>query len=823
MALYARVVVREPRWSDLTYSVPDSLKSRLAPGQQVFVPWGKKEKRGIVAEITRKPPEGLDPKAIRPVSRTDGDEPLLDRDDLELAAWISRYYRCPLGPAVKLFIPPEGRDRQNWFVSLKLWDAPVADLSELGGDAEKLLEVLMDREARSPGKGLKIGAGRIGPLSHQSAEKALEELQRHGLIEVERGALRGNIRELTDTVYTLARNTQAASQTLKPVQKRILAALAEADAPLPAKELPGSSTSRALALKDLESASLILKTTAIRRRSGDVPSSETDLTHEPTGEQTAAIAALSEAVRTGGFHPFLLQGVTGSGKTEVYLKAIGEALETGKGALVIVPEIALTPQTAGRFTSRFPGQVAILHSGLGAGERFDEWWRLRRGEAKVAIGTRSALFAPVQDPGLIVVDEEHDTSFKQDSAPRYHARDSAVKMAQIRKIPVLLGSATPSLESIENVRQGRYRLLELTRRVASSRMPDVKVISLRKEDRREEYDPERPWFLSMAAEKAITATIQAGEQAMVFLNRRGYSPVFPCTSCGHTPECPDCAIPLTYHHQVSELRCHYCGYETDLPGKCSKCDGTEFDTKGLGTEQVEMALKEKFPKARTARLDRDSIRKKGALAKILDRFRDREIDLLVGTQILAKGHDFPGVTLVVVVNADQTLRVPDFRSEERAAQLLAQVSGRAGRKDLPGRVLVQTYEPEHPVIQWLKTPNRELWDRLLEERRDLGYPPYGRIATVELSDRSEATAQSAAELLADAWKLPSGVKLFGPTVPPLGKLGGRFRRRLLLKGTDTRSISTALDQFYKVLHAALKPGAFRDLQIDLDVDPQTLL
>lgn len=817
LTTYARVVVREPRWSDVYYSVPES--SGLLPGQGVLVPWGKQEKRGIILSVANRLPSTVPEGRVRPISRVNPDEPVLAASDIELAIWVSRYYRCPVGPAIRLFLPPEGKEQRGWSIRLTLWEQPVAELSELDTDATRLLDMLLERESRHPGQIIQVSAGRFREIA--SLDASIQALEKHGLIAFDRDVPHGKIRHRLETVYAVAGFPTPGSLPL--LQAKILKALEETGRSLPARLLPGSPSARQKALRTLETAGLIKHSERFRGPETLQENPAPEAAPILNEEQFRAVSAICNAIREEVYAPFLLSGVTGSGKTEVYLHAISAALAAGKGALVIVPEIALTPQTAGRFAARFPGQVAILHSGLTPRDRHTEWWRLQRGDARVAVGTRSSLFAPVKRLGLIVVDEEHDTSFKQDSLPRYNARDTAVKKAQLLGIPVLLGSATPSLESIENARQSRYHLLKLTRRVAFSQMPQIQVVSLLKKDRRAEFDPERPWFLSESAEKAIQDTVAANEQVMVFLNRRGYAPVFPCKSCGHTPECPGCSIPLTYHHQESRLCCHYCGFQSDLPLACAKCSGTEFDSRGLGTEQVEIALKERFPNIRTARLDRDSIRKKGALAAILERFRRREIGLLVGTQILAKGHDFPGVTLVVVLNADQALRIPDFRAEERAAQLLAQVSGRAGRKDLPGRVIVQTYEPDHPVIQWLQNPDDSLWARLSEERRALNYPPFGRISTIELSGSSEADVQKAGEILAALGPLPPEVSLYGPTVPPLGRIGGRFRRRLMFKSPDVKSLSMAMDTFEQYMAITLPHSLKNKIKIEIDIDPQTLL
>jgi primosomal protein N' (replication factor Y) len=519
----------------------------------------------------------------------------------------------------------------------------------------------------------------------------------------------------------------------------------------------------------------------------------------------------------GSFAPILLHGVTGSGKTEVYLQAIARALEAGRGALVLVPEIALTPQLAGRFRARFGDEVALLHSGLSAAERHAEWLRLRRGEARICVGVRSAVFAPVQDLGIVVVDEEHDPSFKQEDGPAYQARDLAVVRARFAGAPCVLGSATPSLESLWNVRRGRYRLAELPERVDGRSMPAIEVVDLARLRR----DGRRFGLLSPPLADALAATLAAGQQSILFLNRRGFETLVVCELCGHEARCPDCSVALTFHKRRGAMLCHYCGRAERPSPACPACGGPRRGV-GVGTEQVEAAVREALPAARLARLDRDAVGSAAEVAEVLARFARRELDVLVGTQMVTKGHDFPGVTLVGVVLADTALALPDFRAAERTFQLLSQVAGRAGRGGEPGRVLVQTWNPSSPAIACAAAHDHAAFvTGELAGREALRYPPFSRLLAVRV-EGSEDGARRCAEALGEAGRRAvgreAGMAMLGPAPAPLEKLRGRFRWQLLFRAPDHAGL--------RRVQAALAPVAARPpggASVRFDVDPQAML
>lgn len=533
--------------------------------------------------------------------------------------------------------------------------------------------------------------------------------------------------------------------------------------------------------------------------------------------QQAAFDALKAALGKG-YSGFLLHGITGSGKTEVYLRLIAEARAQGKGALVLVPEIALTPQLAARFRARFGDDVAVLHSALPPGDRLAAWRRLRSGEVGIAVGARSAVFAPVHALAVVVVDEEHDGSFKQEDGVRYHGRDVAVMRAHQAKAVVVLGSATPSLESYRNVLVGRFRRLHLPTRAnpaaAARPLPPVEIIDLR----RHQLGPDH--LLAPGLAQAVADALAAGEQTILFLNRRGFSTLMHCLACGAVLRCSNCDVSMTLHRGREKLICHYCGRAESIPPRCPACKQAKLEGLGTGTERVESVVRALFPAARVARLDRDTTDgQRDQLEKLLARVHEREIDILVGTQMVTKGHDFGGVTLVGVLQPDQGMHLPDFRAAERTFQLLEQVAGRAGRGDRPGRIVVQTYCPEHPAIQFLRDHDYEGFVRdELARRESASYPPFSRMIALRLDGRHEASVRAAATDAAARARAQAGnaVLVLGPAEAPIGRLRGRSRYQIWLRGTDRAKLQATA-------RAAAEVTLPRDLRLAIDVDPQSVL
>jgi primosomal protein N' (replication factor Y) len=534
-----------------------------------------------------------------------------------------------------------------------------------------------------------------------------------------------------------------------------------------------------------------------------------------TGDQARVLEPLLRAVEEGGFRAFLLHGVTGSGKTEVYFRLAERVLARDGGVLILVPEIALTPLLVRQARHRFGATVAVVHSELSAGERHDQWWRIREGGSRVVIGARSAVFAPVPDLGLVVVDEEHEAAYKQEDSPRYHGRDVAVMRARLEGVVAVLGSATPSLESHQNALRGKYVRLELPRRVGPQGLPRVEVVD-RREALRRGADP----ILTPVLREALAGRLARGEQALLLLNRRGYATSLLCRECGETAQCRQCSVALVLHHGGRSAQCHYCGYEARAPAACPTCQGAYLRLSGYGTEKVVEAVKAALPEARVARLDRDLAARRGALAAVLGAFEAGAIDVLVGTQMIAKGHDFPRVTLVGVVDADVGLGLPDFRAAERAFQLLTQVGGRAGRASLPGDVILQTHLPDHYALRLAWAHDYDaFFAREMEFRRTMGYPPH--TALVNLVFRAADAARAAAEAEAVAARLrqwaPRRYRLLGPAPAPLARLRGEHRVQLLLKGGRAQlreAVRRALVERY---------GEVRWPGVSVDVDPVSVM
>ncbi|MDO8703782.1 MAG: primosomal protein N' [Sulfuricaulis sp.] len=611
-------------------------------------------------------------------------------------------------------------------------------------------------------------------------------------------------------VWTLTNAGKAVDPvTLKrtPAQKRLLDVLSLSPAGLDAEQLAQISLRWAAALKALRSKGWVSS-----HQRDSWPASNTDIQGSPllNPGQQAAVTAVTAGL--GQFRAYLLHGVTGSGKTEVYLNVIEQVLAQGKQALVLVPEISLTPQLVDRFARRFRAPIALLHSGLNDQDRLNAWLAARADKAPIVLGTRSAVFTPLKNPGLIVVDEEHDASYKQQDGLRYSARDVAIMYAAREKIPILLGSATPSLESLKKAREGAYTLLELPDRTGGAGMPDVRLLDMRR------LKPSDG--LSLPLREAVAARLAKGEQSILFLNRRGFSPVWMCFDCGWVAPCKRCDAQLTLHQKKQKLLCHHCGAEQEVVRRCPSCRGENLHPLGEGTERVEGALQNFFPQARIERIDRDSTARRGALEEKLRRVHAGEADILVGTQMLSKGHDFPNVTLVGILNADQGLYGADFRSGERLFQLIMQVSGRAGRADKPGEVLIQTWHPDHPLFAALQRHDFHGFAELaLNERRETGYPPYSHLALLRAESPMPGAALSFlhdARTLAVRLSPGAGVQILSPAPAPMERRAGRHRAQLLVQSAQRAPLHDFLAQWVRQLAEA---KFAKKTRWSLDVDP----
>jgi primosomal protein N' (replication factor Y) len=739
------------------------------------------------------------------VFRLVDEQPVLDGALLKLGRWIADYYCAPLGEVLRSMVPLAGETRSATVYSLTPAGRDAARQLFLTGEETPATALLRLLEARPRNRDQilrKVPGG----------AKAIAALEKKGFVRVEeletgRDPLKAGSAHLR--VSYLAR----AAGRLPRAQREVLAYLELhpgahrlADLEL---LIPGASpAARALARKGAAKLEI------------DAPPAP-DFTAAPpqalNEHQAAAFQAIREALAARRYETFLLQGVTGSGKTEVYLHAIEAALAAGRGSLLLVPEIALTPAVAAQFAARYHGRAAILHSAFHDSERAAAWRRIRNGEALVVVGTRSAVFAPVANLGLIVVDEEHDSSYKQQETPRYHGRDVAIVRAREAGACVVLGSATPSLESRYNAERGKYRLLELPERVAARPLPRVQLIDMRQEF----LETGAQATFSRALVAALEERLAAGEQAMLLLNRRGFASFVICRACGERIECPNCAVTLTYHRRDRRLLCHYCNFARAVPRICEHCQSEHLYFAGAGSERVEDELHGLFPAARIGRLDRDTVGGKRDFEEILARFRAGKLDLLAGTQMIAKGHDIPNVTLVGVVNADIGLGLPDFRSAERTFQLLTQAAGRAGRGDAPGTVLIQTNEPDHYAIRLAAAQDFEaFYEKELNYRRLMRYPPFAALANllIRSADRQGALdfAASVGALLTPA---PEGMRILGPAEAPVAKLRNEYRQQVLIKSTSRPQLHELLAR----VRAHAREKKWPATALVIDVDPVTLL
>lgn len=816
MPAFCDVALPVPLDRAFTYALGSAAPSI---GARVLVPFRNEKMAGVVLRLHDDPP----PVEARSILNILDEESILSPQLLDLAQWIAQYYLAPIGEVLRAMLPlmSEVRKqvlyritdlgRETLFQGAEQGSSRRSRLSPEEQDTEyKILNYLESGEAvRAPTLRSATGADR----------DLLTGMLRKKWITRETAAAPRDARR-TVRYAVLVADTRLPK--LNDNQQAILAELAGAANELPVAEL------RRLAVPASTLATLV-KRNLVRIEDRPADFHLTHLSRLPRSEHTlnaaqqAGLATITAAVESTEFRPHLLHGITGSGKTAVYLAAMRRALDQGKSAILLVPEIGLTPAMAAQLHHAFASDVALLHSALTPEERSEQWHRIRKGEARIVVGTRSALFAPVKNLGLIIVDEEHDSSYKQESNPRYHARDTAVMRAKLASATIVLGSATPSLESWHNARQGKYASIEMHQRVMNRPLPVVELIDMR----REFQETGQEHLFSRALVDETQATLDRGEQAIILLNRRGYSFVVMCRACGDKLECENCSISLTYHKPVNpgadiapvgqRLECHYCGYKRTVPQRCPKCDSEHLYFLGAGSQQGEERLQEMFPGARIGRMDRDTVRGRADMERLLMRLHSGEINLLVGTQMIAKGHDIHGVTLVGVVGADYALGLPDFRAAERVFQLLTQVSGRAGRGDLPGKVIVQTYHPDHYAIQCAAQHDFHAFvERELKYRRWMHYPPYAALANLIIqSPHLEEAAGWSATL--GRWFQSTqldGVRVLGPATAPIARIKRIYRFHLVLKAEKRQSLARALH--LALAHAEAVQIPRRNLIVDVD-------
>jgi primosomal protein N' (replication factor Y) (superfamily II helicase) len=800
---YCDVALPVPVDRTFTYELPLTLRHRARAGCRVWAPFGTRKLTGVVLQTHDTPPS----REAREVLKLLDEEPVLDDGLLRLATWIADYYCAPIGEVLKGMLPLSGEIRRSTHYSL----------TDVGRDVARQLSV--QPAADGPSRVLAMLQERARPAEYlaakvNNARVALRGLIKRGWVAVEeRQAERDPLRAPAERLRAEFQRRPLPEIKLRKSERELLAFLELHPGQHNVAELgemvkKASEAARSLARREL----IRLETESLPMPSGferPVPALNP--------HQERAFGAIKGALESRQFQAFLLQGVTGSGKTEVYLRSIEETLALGKNALLLVPEIALTPAVAGQFFHRFGKQVAILHSAFGDAERADQWRRIRSGEARVVVGTRSGVFAPVRNLGLVVIDEEHDGSYKQQETPRYHGRDVALMRAKEAGAVAVLGSATPSAESRYNADHGKYSMLGLPERIAQRPMPEVQIVDMRVEF----LETKRQATFSRKLLEEMQQRLAQGEQTMLLLNRRGFSSFMVCRACGERLLCANCSVVMTHHRRDRRMLCHYCGYAEKIPAECPKCGSDYVQFLGTGAERVEDELHRHLPSARIARLDRDTASGKGAFERILQVFRDGEIDILVGTQMIAKGHDIPNVTLVGVVLADIGLGMPDFRAAERSFQLLTQAAGRAGRGDTPGRVIIQTLSPEHYAVRFASEQDYEaFYKKEIEFRKWLRYPPFATLANVVVrAEKQEEALRMATQLGYILTPPPEGFRVMGPAEAPVLRLRNEFRYQILLKAAKRATLRGILNDLRDFAEKE-KWGA---TSLVIDVDPINLM
>jgi primosomal protein N' (replication factor Y) (superfamily II helicase) len=801
------VAVMVPPFHSFTYGVPSGLCSVVSPGKRVLVPFGTRQVIGLVLGPAAAPPAR---EAIKALIDVIDDTPIFPAALVPFFYWMADYYIHPLGAVIETALPG----------GLALAEQTTYRLSEAGQ------AILPQLAADDPARAV-LSALTKGPCSYTRLRRFLKGcILRRG--DLDRWIKKG----------WMLRHSEMPADRARPQYERIVSAVPGAalirrspqrERVLALLEQYGCLGISALKQHVATAADLVRAMT----RDGQVQVTQRPIYRDPLGEailpdtaptltdeQAQAVAAIGASLGKG-YSAFVLAGVTGSGKTEVYLHLAEATLQRGLPVLVLVPEIALISQMARAFRARFGERVALLHSGLSQGERFDQWRRIAQNQVEIAIGARSAVFAPFDRLGLLIVDEEHDDSYKQEGALRYNARDMAAVRARLQDAVVVLGSATPSLQSIYNVHQGKFKRIDLLERIDNRLLPRIQVQDLGQ--LREERGLRR--FLSPQLMAAIQATLARREQVLLFLNRRGFAGTLVCASCGQPMLCERCDISLTYHRRINAYQCHYCGYSRAATAVCGGCGCARILRLGVGTEQLQAEMQRIFPAARVARMDRDTIRRKGALIEILKALRHRTIDILVGTQMVAKGHDYPHITLVGVICADLSLNLPDFRAGERTFQLLAQVAGRAGRGESPGEVILQTYNPGHFSIEAARHHDHVAFYRQeIEFRKALQYPPFTRMVQLRINGPDKTrTAEQAQRLGEHCARLRAQhrdygrIEALGPIEAALTRISGQYRWQLLLKGGQVGP----LHRLARELLSAANRAA--DVQITVDVDPLFLM
>ncbi|MFH1079975.1 MAG: primosomal protein N' [Pseudomonadota bacterium] len=808
--MFVRVAVNIPAHRTFSYAVTEPFWKDIAVGKRVFVPFGGKKITGYVLETTSIAETGQ-VKEIIDVLDT---ESLFDENDLKFFRWAADYYHYPLGRALAEILPGGINVRSQRWVSL----AAVGE-ADAGGDLSinqrRILDLLHTVPAGLAEERLKRELGR------KKITGDLCVLEAKSLVTMDDRIRKPAVAPKIERIVFLD-SERVPGIRLTERQRRVVDFLAQTG-PVSAAVIGKIFNDTPSILRSLEKKGLLSMHVqdAWRRPGKDVRIGVQGSENMLNRDQQAVLLEIKHGIVGGSYAPYLLHGVTGSGKTEVYLQAIAEVLKNYGGVICLAPEIALTPQLFSRFMERFPDQeMALLHSGISVSARYDQWRRIRKGATRIVIGARSAVFAPVRNLRLIIVDEEHDISYKQDDRMRYHARDLAIVRARQQSAVVILGTATPSVQSYFNSRQKKYRYLHLPQRVEDRPLPLVEIVDMRMQ----KNEKGRPPILSRSLTHALGEALQARKQSLLFLNRRGFNTFLLCRDCGHVFHCMNCSVSLNHHAAEGKLRCHYCDLAVDIPRQCPVCRSSRIHSDGVGTERLEAEVKKAFPQARVARMDSDTMSASGAHGRILQALERLEIDILVGTQMITKGHDFPNVTLVGVVSADTAMNIPDFRAAEKTFQILTQVAGRGGRGDFPGKVVIQTYNPDHYAIQRVKAHDVEgFYQDEMKIRQPLSWPPFSRIINLQMSSLNREKGRERAMSIAafarsrcQGTSAAARIDVLGPAEAPIARIKGRHRWQMLLMGKDSQALHTLV----KDILAGAKQ---KDLEIRVDVDPMNFM
>lgn len=816
MAHFINVILPIPLERYFTYSVTSEEALHLKPGMRVAVPFGKsKIYTGLVFNVHTIPPEIFEAKDIHQIL---DDFPIVTDIQLQHWKWISDYYMCTLGEVVRSALPNAFLLESETLV-LRNMETDVDELV-LKDDEFLVFEALQHQSVLKVHEvSAIVDRKNVLPILHRLLDKRVIRLKEE-IFEQYKPKLISYVKLGEEYTSDSALESLLQSLTRAPKQSQVVLALFQLQGntkkPIPISDLEKSSNSSRSIVKALVDKGILEE--YFIRKDRVLYDNETENLESKDLNEYQKIALTDIRQSFSDKKVTLLHGVTSSGKTEVYVKLIEECIAQGRQMLYLLPEIALTTQLISRLQEYFGGVIAVYHSKYNIQERVEVWNNVlaNKSKAQIVIGARSALFLPFADLGLIIVDEEHESSFKQfDPAPRYHARDAAIVLGNLHKANVLLGSATPSVESMYNVKLGKYGYAEINRRFGNVLMPDMELVDIKEAQRKRRM---KGHFSERLLEE-VTETLEAGEQIILFQNRRGYAPILECLTCGHTPQCPNCDVSLTFHQFRKQLRCHYCGHHAALPESCQACGSPDLDTKGFGTEQIEEEVKELFPEAKVGRMDLDTTRGKHAYEKIITSFEEQELDILIGTQMLTKGLDFRNVNLVGVMNADSLLNFPDYRAHERSFQLLTQVSGRAGRTKKRGKVIIQTYNPYHQILKQVTTGDYEnMYAEQLYEREQYKYPPINRIIKITFKHKNYNILNEAADWFCNALKVTFGGTVLGPEYPPVARIRNQYLKHILIK-MDKRESLVGIKRNIKRIEKSFNAiSGYRSVRVIYNVD-----